>query len=170
MENNWDFNKVIAIFQDYTEKVTDAVANDTIAHDKSDLQNDLYTTLRELNISFKNLQNNEYINTVSFGPEDKTFLTIKEIEKQIQKVLTGAVNKTVEQIGQEKQDYINLLDEDRKEKYRNLMRDPFFYVLLWWSYPGKDTENRGVQNVIDIKQLATDLIEDKKNREIKIEK
>jgi hypothetical protein len=55
---------------------------------------------------------------------------IKNIESQIEDVFEKKTDKNIKEIYKEKNDYIDGLSEQQKKRYKDLMNDPLFYLLL----------------------------------------
>lgn len=161
MENNLEFQSLVNVFNTYRSDIDLAIKKWTITKDRFELRNKLYETLWKLGISLLDMQNNDYINKLAFWLEDKTYVVIKNIENQIEDIFDNKIDKTLQEIYKEKNDYINNLSAEQKKRYEDLMKDPLFYLLLGWT----DETKSNVVAIIDERQFVDDILKNKEKQE-----
>lgn len=159
MANNLKPEDIVSIFNTYRADINSAIKKWTIMKDRFALQDKLYKSLWEL--SFLDMQNNEYINRLVFGIRDNTFLMIKSIESQIEDVFANKTDKTITQISKERKDYIDGLEDTQQQKYRHLMTDPLFALLIGSTYEPQWDAFR----IVNESHLAYSLIKSKEKQE-----
>lgn len=166
MENKRDkINLLVDTFNQYRDDVEIAVKNWNIIEHRFVLQTKVLDLLSNLNLSLLDMQNNEYINRLSFWSKDKVYLTIQNIESQISDIFENKTTKTIKEIYAERDEYIATLPIEQQKKYRDLRNDPLLSFLLWSTYePNWDGATIG--RVINEQQLAQDLIKNKEKAEL----
>ncbi len=157
-------NIVVDILNTYRDNVQISLQKWNSWDDLINLRDKLHSILEDYGLRIpEECMTDDYINNLSFWTQDKTFLQIQQIERQLEDIFTTSTDKSLNDIYAEKEEYINWLPKDQQQKYNDLKTDALLYVLLWWSYSRQSSWI--VHHIIDENQLADDMIEQRENEQ-----